>query len=55
MLSLWVLIIWAVLGVIFISTMENNNTDSISIKKAIILIFVSGPVMWLYTLYRYIR
>jgi len=55
MYILWIAIVWSILGVIFISIMDNNNTGNTSVKKAIILILVSGPVMWIYSLYRYLR
>lgn len=55
MFTLWIAIIWAFLGVVFISIMDNNNTGNTSVKKAVVLILVSGPGMWIYSLYRYLR
>jgi len=55
MVIMWILLIWAFLGIIVISMMEKRNTSNISTKKASVLIFASGPVIWLYTLYRCLR
>ncbi len=55
MVALWIALIWSFLGVVVISTMEKNNTDNVSAKKATMLIAASGPAMWLYTIYRCVR
>ena len=55
MITIWILTIWAFLGIIVISMMEKRNTSNISTKKAAVIIFASGPAIWLYTLYRCLR
>lgn len=53
MLVIWIALIWSFLGVVFISSMERSTVYNITPGKALFVIFLCGPAMWCYAMYRW--
>lgn len=46
--------IWAILGLCFCGIVDPKYTENVSPRKALFGVFIAGPVVWAYAIYRWL-